>query len=197
MMEISNVLTITAIFVGPIVAVQLEKFLQRRGELRERKRGIFKTLMTTRGSSLSLAHVEALNRIDLEFSNEDKYINVIGAWKEYFDNLGQKFETNEELKFWMIKNEELLANLLYEMGKSLGYKFDKVLIKRNIYFPAAHARIERENELIREGLINILNGETLLPVSIKNIETDVNAIESQMELQRVMIEYYKKCNQKN
>ena len=96
--------------------------------------------MATRGSSLSFAHVESLNRIDLEFSNNKKYQKVIAAWKEYFDNLGQKKETNEQITIWFARNEELLANLLYEIGQSLGYKFDKVLIKRNIYSPVGHAR---------------------------------------------------------
>ncbi len=195
-METSDILTIIAIILGPIIAVQLEKYLQRRREIRERKHIVFKTLMATRDSSLSLAHVEALNRIDLKFSNDSKYKKVIEAWKEYFDNLRQKFESNEELKIWAAKNEELLANLLYEMGQSLGYKFDKVLIKRNMYSPVGHARIERENELIREGLIKILHGETLLPVNIGNIETDENTLKNQLELQHLMIEYYRKSNPK-
>lgn len=191
-MEITDILTITAIILGPIVAVQLEKYLQRSREVRERKHIVFKTLMATRGSALSLAHVEALNRIDLEFSNESRYKKVIEAWKEYFDNLGQKFESNEEFKIWAAKNEELLANLLYEMGQSLGYKFDKVLIKRNMYSPVGHARIERENELIRDGLIKILQGETLLPVNIGNIVTDENTLKNQIDLQNLMIKYYNK-----
>ena len=137
-MKLYEILTIIAIVLGPILAVQAEKLLQRRREDKSRRLNIFKTLMATRGSSLSFAHVEALNRIDLEFSDDKKYQKVIAAWKEYFDNLGQKAQTDEQLTVWVARNEELLANLLYEMGQSLGYKFDKVLIKRNMYSPAGH-----------------------------------------------------------
>ena len=145
-MKLYEILTIIAIVLGPILAVQAEKLLQRRREDKSRRLNIFKTLMATRGSSLSFAHVEALNRIDLEFSDDKKYQKVIAAWKEYFDNLGQKAQTDEQLTVWVARNEELLANLLYEMGQSLGYKFDKVLIKRNMYSPAGHERVERDNE---------------------------------------------------
>lgn len=145
--------------------------------------------MATRGSSLSFAHVEALNRIDLEFSDDKKYQKVIAAWKEYFDNLGQKAQTDEQLTVWVARNEELLANLLYEMGQSLGYKFDKVLIKRNMYSPAGHERVERENELIRKGLLDVLKAETAIPMTIIN---DEEALKRQTELQEAMLKYYKK-----
>ncbi|MBS1488045.1 MAG: hypothetical protein JST43_10710 [Bacteroidetes bacterium] len=188
-MKLYEILTIIAIVLGPILAVQAEKLLQRRREDKSRRLNIFKTLMATRGSSLSFAHVEALNRIDLEFSDDKKYQKVIAAWKEYFDNLGQKAQTDEQLTVWVARNEELLANLLYEMGQSLGYKFDKVLIKRNMYSPAGHERVERENELIRKGLLDVLKAETAIPMTIIN---DEEALKRQTELQEAMLKYYKK-----
>ena len=95
-MKLYELLTIVAIIIGPILAVQAEKFLQRNRDNRYRRLNIFKTLMATRGSSLSFSHVEALNRIDLEFSDNKKYDKVIAAWKEYFDNLGHKKETKDD-----------------------------------------------------------------------------------------------------
>ena len=155
-MKLYEILTVLAIIAGPIFAVQAEKFLQRRRDDKYRRLSIFKTLMATRGSSLSFSHVEALNRIDLEFSDDKKYLKVISAWKEYFDNLGHKTQADEQISIWLARNEELLANLLYEMGQSLGYKFDKVLIKRNIYSPIGHERTEREYDSIRKlSLIHI------------------------------------------
>ena len=132
-MKLYEILTVVAIILGPIFAVQAEKFLQRRRDDKSRRLNIFKTLMATRGSSLSFAHVEALNRIDLEFSDDKKYQKIIDAWKEYFDNLGHRVQADDQLTVWIARNEELLANLLYEMGQSLGYTFDKVLIKRTKY----------------------------------------------------------------
>lgn len=60
-------LTILALIVGPIAAVQTQVWLERRRERGNRKLEIFKTLMRARGSPLSREHVDALNTLTLEF----------------------------------------------------------------------------------------------------------------------------------
>ncbi|HVA98357.1 MAG TPA: DUF6680 family protein [Bacteroidia bacterium] len=196
-MQLYEILTIVAIILGPILAVQIDKYIYIRRDNKNRKLWIFKTLMATRGAILSAAHVEALNRIDLEFSNGKKYYKVITSWKEYFDNLCQKQGTEEQIIIWSTKNEELLANLLFEMGQSLGYSFDKVLIKRNIYSPIGHGKIEKENELIRQNFLNILQGEKTFPVSFSQNDLNQDTVNKQQELQDLLITYYKKQNLKS
>ena len=71
-MDLTDILTVAAIFLGPIVAVRLTRYLDDRKETRGRKIHIFKVLMATRGTALSPMHVEALNLIDLEFSAKNK-----------------------------------------------------------------------------------------------------------------------------
>ncbi|MDE2314976.1 MAG: hypothetical protein KGK06_01085, partial [Xanthomonadaceae bacterium] len=61
-------LTIAAVLLSPLIAVQVTRYLDNKKEVRERQLWIFKTLMATRASSMSPHHVEALNRIDLEFT---------------------------------------------------------------------------------------------------------------------------------
>jgi hypothetical protein len=58
---------VVAVLLGPILAIQAEKFLHSRRERRQRKLEVFRTLMANRAAGLSPAHVEALNRIDIEF----------------------------------------------------------------------------------------------------------------------------------
>lgn len=188
---ILEILTLAAIILGPIIAVQLQKYLERNREIRNRKLNIFKMLMATRGSTLSADHVEALNRIDLEFSGNKKYKKVINLWKEYFDNLCKSEEFKDNPKIWSSRNEELLANLLFEMGQSLDYDFDKVLIKRNIYSPIGHFNYEMENSLIRKGLLNVLNQEKSISMTIVSEEQDIAKHE---ELQDAMLKYYKSKN---
>ena len=60
-------LTIAAILAAPVTAVQVERYLAAIKERRGRKLQVFHTLMATRGARLSPMHVEALNRIDIEF----------------------------------------------------------------------------------------------------------------------------------
>ncbi|QLL16001.1 DUF6680 family protein [Pseudomonas chlororaphis] len=67
---------------SPFIAVQASRLLDERNEIRGRKLSIFKTLMATRSYGISWAHVEALNRIDLEFMKDHKKEKaVVEAWK--------------------------------------------------------------------------------------------------------------------
>ncbi len=196
-METKDILTIIVVLLSPLIAVQAEKFIERTRSRKNRKVEIFKTLMATRGSRLSIEHVTALNQIDLEFYGNKKYKKVLYAWKEYFDQLCVKFnpEKEEEFKAWNDKAEELLANLLYEMGLPLGFSFDKVTIKRNAYSPTGHTKADNENQQIRQLLIKILNGEnsitTLQVVHDDIAQKNSNAQLTQLELQSLLIDYYK------
>lgn len=53
---------------SPLIALRVSRRLDARREVRERKMKIFRTLMATRARRLSMEHVEALNMIDVEFS---------------------------------------------------------------------------------------------------------------------------------
>src|ERR1043165_5031 len=61
-------LTILAIFLGPIVALGLQRNSERRRDRRNRQMTIFKELMATRAAKVGPRHVEALNAIEIEFS---------------------------------------------------------------------------------------------------------------------------------
>lgn len=185
-MNILGIVSIIAIFTGPIAAVQVDKILERSRDAKRRRKAVFKTLMSTRGTVLSYSHVEALNRIDLEFSGKKKYKKVIEAWKEYFDHLCQT-PTDEQLSLWLSKREELLTDLLYEMGNKLGYDFDRTLIKRNIYTPEGHHNVEREQQEVRLGMIDLFRGNSSLPMYVVQNEEQIN---KQQELQDIMKKYY-------
>ena len=64
MMTLTDILTILAVFLAPVVAVQVQKWLEVFREQRARKLWIFKTLMATRAATVSQEHVQALNMID-------------------------------------------------------------------------------------------------------------------------------------
>jgi Family of unknown function (DUF6680) len=60
----SQWIMVTAMLLGPILAVQIQKFLEARRELRRTRMNLFHTLMQTRGNRLDPAHVQALNSIE-------------------------------------------------------------------------------------------------------------------------------------
>ena len=165
-MKTSDWLMILAVFLGPIIAVRLTRYLDDKKEVRERKIKIFKTLMATRAYTISWEHVTALNQIDLEFDKANKKEKaVIDAWKEYLDILGIESLSPEQ---WNIKRIDLLVELLFKMAQVLNYDFDKTHIKNSSYSPKAHGNLDDEQKAIRNGLIQILEGKFALPITIQS-----------------------------
>jgi hypothetical protein len=168
-MTLTDILLIAATAISPLIAVQVTRYLDDRNEVRGRKLQVFKTLMATRAYNLSAAHVEALNRIDLEFSEKAPLEKaVLDLWQQYLDHLGDKLITGEA---WGNKRVDLLVELLHTMGKSLGYNFNKTQIKNATYSPTAHGRIEIEQETIRQLTLELLKGERSLPMHVTSIPT--------------------------
>lgn len=169
-MSIEAWLTILAIFAGPIVAVQLTRYLDDRREVRDRKLQIFKTLMATRSYSVSWPHVEALNRIDLEFSKRRPQERaVLEAWKEYFDLLCNQTISPEQ---WSVKRVDLLVELLHRMAVVLDYDFDKTQIKNSSYSPIAHGNLESQHDALRQGAIDLLSGKRAIPIYVTNTQPE-------------------------
>jgi len=161
-------ISVLAIVIAPIIAVYLGIIWNNRQEAKKRKIDIFRTLMATRAIGLSPLHVEALNRIDVEFYGK-KSKDVVEAWKIYHDHLNDpkytKLDTDqEELKQWGDKKDDLFVNLLYAMAVYLGYKFSKVDIKRGHYYPRGFGDIEQDQLIIRKGLVRLLKHESFFPI---------------------------------
>ncbi len=165
-MTIADWLMILAVLLSPVVAVQLTRYLDIRREKRERKLQIFKTLMATRAYNISWSHVEALNRIDLEFDKEvPEEKEVIDAWKEYLDLLGATGMPQDQ---WSTRRIDLLVELLHKMARVLDYDFDKTHIKNSSYSPRAHGEAEDAERALRQGLIELLQGKKHIPMKIVN-----------------------------
>ncbi|MFA5039102.1 MAG: DUF6680 family protein [Candidatus Omnitrophota bacterium] len=171
-MYINDVLMISAVLVAPFFAVCAQRQIDLIREKRVQKLWVFRTLMGTRGNKVSLEHVQALNSIELFFNDEREYKPILDKWNEYLDHLTTQgppannpdFKT--ELISWGIKADDLLAELLLAMGKSLGFNFDKVKIKRGIYSPVAHGDENNDKQTIRKGFAEILRGKACLPIKI-------------------------------
>lgn len=178
-MQIQDWLMICAILIGPIAAVRITRFLDDRKEIRDRKLQIFKTLMASRAYAISLHHVEALNRIDLEFNTgKKKDRDVVSAWKEYLDLLGNKDLSKEQ---WNVKRIDLLVELLHKMAQVLNYDFDKTHIKNSAYSPVAHGNIEDQQNAIRHGVIELLEGKRTIPMYVTNLPQSELQEERKME----------------
>jgi hypothetical protein len=115
-MRIGELVMIIATILGPVLAVQAQKWIERWRSKKDRKIEIFTKLMTSRAAPLSVQHVEALNQIDLEFHGDKKYKKVIDAWKALHDHLHQHPEGESQKVVWATKKNDLLVELLMSWG---------------------------------------------------------------------------------
>ncbi|PJE77557.1 hypothetical protein CI610_03516 [invertebrate metagenome] len=175
-----EILTLFAVFLGPIIAVQVSQFLDRKRQKKAGKEWIFKTLMRTRAAALNPSHIEALNMIDVEFFGKSKHDKaVVAAWKLYLDNLADT-TTPEDIR--NSKRNDLFVDLLYSMSSALGYDFDKEHIKNNCYIPQGYVDVENEQHLIRKGVLGVLKGEMVIPMHVTNIPAPKPATQEQAEV---------------
>ena len=170
-MELSMLL---AVLLGPILAVQAQKWLERARASRNRKRWIFDTLMATRAVRVSPEHVKALNMIDLAFYGRRLFSatyktrrekQVVEAWREYLDHLNQ-IVAQGQLNDWTSRGEELFVNLLFAMSKDMDFDFDRVQLKRGIYYPRGHDELAFDHLAIRKLLVKVLSGERPLRMEV-------------------------------
>ncbi|HUW83635.1 MAG TPA: DUF6680 family protein [Phycisphaerae bacterium] len=166
-MTVHNALMIVAILVAPFLAVFAQRQIDLWRERRQRKLWVFKTLMATRGRTLSPEHVQALNMIELEFQKPSEK-PILLAWKEYHDHLNSYPREGENQKeraaVWTQRTDQLLATLLIAMGKTCGYEFDTVQIRKGVYSPQGHATAEFELQVVRRLVMEWLAGNRSVSV---------------------------------
>lgn len=124
-MTFSDGVMVLAVFVAPVFAVQVQKLIEQFQETRKRQLHIFKTLMATRATGLSLDHVQALNLIDLECKGK-RFKKTREAWKSYLDHLGDypKGEKNEvQLHVWNEKKSHIAGRIAYGNGQATWLRF--------------------------------------------------------------------------
>lgn len=187
----NEILTILAVLLAPLLAVQVQKRVEIFREERGRKIWVFKTLMATRANNVSAEHVQALNMIDLEFRGR-KYKAVTDAWKAYLDHLTSYPREDESAqKQWSERRIDRLATLLMEMGNCLGYEFDEVHVKKGVYAPEAHGQIENEQILIRRGLIRLLYGDANLKMDIQSFPVTEDEALQQKHIREALLNVLK------
>jgi uncharacterized protein DUF6680 len=176
-MSVAEWSTIGALLLGPVLAVQAQKWIERSKERRSRKLWIFQTLMATRAAKVSTEHVQALNMIDLAFYGRrffwthlksKKERQIVEAWKEYLDHLAQ-IVPDAEMMNWSARGDELFVNLLYAISRDVNFDFDRVSLKRGIYSPRAHGDLESDQHVIRKALVKLLSGQTPLKMDVVSL----------------------------
>lgn len=186
-MRTTDIAIIFATLAGPILAVQAQTWLERGRIRKERRLAIFRTLMTTRAASLSPEHVEAFNAVPVEFyGTGGKLKEISDAWKLFLDH---HLSGSPATEVWFQKRFDLLVDLLHLMSQYLGYSFSRAQLSRDIYSPQAHGDLETEQTIIRRGLAKLFNGETVLPMAVKEFPAtaDDDTLANQAAIQKALL----------
>lgn len=190
-MDIIGISVIFATLLGPILAVQAQKAVERARDRSNRKAWVFHTLMGTRAARLSAEHVQALNMIDLAFygsrilgirRRSKKETAVLDAWHEYLDHLNTKYE-KEDTSLWATKGNELFVNLLFSLATDVGFRFDRVQLNKGAYSPVGHGELEFEQQQLRKRALEVFSGEKSLKMNVTGFPLNEEALRLQLELQ--------------
>jgi hypothetical protein len=187
--KVSDIAIMIATMLGPILAVQAQKYLERHRDRRDRQSRIFHTLMNTRAETLSAEHVQGLNSVPLEFqAKRGPQREIIDAWNVYLDHLNSH---SNDLALWGEKRVDLFVELLGKMATFLGYDFDPVQIKKGFYSPQGHAMLATEQETIRTGLAKLFRGEAPLPMAVISWPDNAEGFALQRDQQQLVVAWLK------
>jgi len=143
-----QVINIIAILLSPIIALLISHALQKKYERKKEKLSILKTLMTQRVRQNSIEYVNALNVIDIIFSNSEK---VRLAYKKLHDSYNQK-------DFDYSKAQTQLTKLIEAIVEDVGYKekitWDEI---QQPYYPIWLDKEIQANSAIQEYNLAIAN----------------------------------------
>jgi hypothetical protein len=159
------VATIAAIIFGPIAAVRITVRSEMSREKLRRKYETFHALMRTRRVTLSLEHVTALNVIQTEFHDDEK---VVAAYKKYIENLAVPLADGakeEAVSRFVAARDDAFIELMYEIGRHLGFNLDRRELAKYSYAPQGWVNIEAEQNAIRALALELLLGKRPLPVA--------------------------------
>jgi hypothetical protein len=170
-------LMIVSTMLGPILAVQAQKAIERWRSQRDTRMRIFYALMATRALKIAPERVEALNRIDLEFlsgrpwqwSANAKSRAVRDAWEAHSYKLNVDVSKMNEAEFthWDKSADETFFDLLHKISLSLGFEFTQTQLKKGAYYPDGHVLRERFQNMVLEGAARVLSGERPLKMDIE------------------------------
>jgi hypothetical protein len=194
-------LLIGATLTGPILAVQAQKWVERAREANNRRQWVFNILMATRQARVSIDHVRALNSIDLAFYGRRvfgiplrgaKGQAVLDAWHVYHAHLtlppDQRPQNEAQQLEWGGRGDELFTNLLERLATATSFKFAREQLKGGSYSPEAHGAVELEQNDLRQLTVELLRGNRTLPLEVRTLHVDADAIETQKVFQQRLIE---------
>ena len=161
------IVTIVALILGPFLAAWWLSWRDKKAAAKSQKIAVFQTLMIfrTEGISPSDRRVEAINILPIVFHDVTK---VREDWRQYINHLYMNGPDLEPLSDHdsTKKGHLLYQNILQGISKHLKYKFTDDDLFHG-YTPQSYANTLHNEQVIREGLVDLLRNGKPLPLAIK------------------------------
>jgi len=149
-----DLLTVAAIFIGPVAALFTQRMLDELREKKRRRLDIYRTLMSLRATPLDPAHVRALNSIDAIFDGNGKDEDVRERWGRLLAHVSSGDASSDA---WNTTLVDLRVDLYQAIAKAVGYDHSVEYLKTRIYFPSLYEHAERDIINIRQNLATALS----------------------------------------
>ena len=161
------IVTIVALILGPFLAAWWLSRRDKKAAAKSQKIAVFQTLMIfrTEGISPSDRRVEAINILPIVFHDVKK---VREDWRQYINHLYSNGPNLEPLSdhAYEQRGHLLYQNILQGISKHLKYKFTDDDLFHG-YTPQSNANLLYNEQVIREGLVNLLRDGKPLPIAVK------------------------------
>lgn len=173
----STIVIAIATILGPVLAVAATRFVDVWRDRSQRRYQIFVALMATRRQTLNNAHVEALNKIDVEFARDKDVIQALRAYMEELETPVPK--DNESFRLLEKRSRRRFAELIQEIGKRLGRRLDKNDFLEGGFYPQGWADYEELQAQNARLLNSLLSQRTSLVVSnLRNLESAAGLVDN-------------------
>jgi len=146
-----EVITIVALVTGPVLAVLISLWAQKRSAIRGQRLWVFQTLMACRMDAFNPERIKALGMIDVIFHNAGE---VRARWKEYYEALGDPAHSGSTLEdaiYWRKKQNNMLAAMAQNLGfgKNIGMEEIERAYAPKQFSINAQTSAEMQAELLR------------------------------------------------
>jgi hypothetical protein len=152
-----GVAVVVATLLGPILAVFVTRYVDKRRERTTRQYATFRALMTSRRANLSPEYVSALNTVEIEFAGIK---SVEDAQRLLFQHLNLRPQPAD----WGDRLQRLQTRLLYAIAKQLGFEVEQLDVLEGGYVPQGWGTTEEQNTEVRNNVLEVLRGKRALKI---------------------------------
>lgn len=149
---------------GPLTAVLITIWLQRRAQKYDRRLDVFRAMMRSRRAMITPEWVGALNLVQVEFSDER---DVMDAFTRLLDRYSDPaFQGTDAQRQTANDNIDVAAaELLQKMATVLGINLRGADLRR-AYLPQGWNSDDQELRRLRFGVFQLLSGQRAIKVEV-------------------------------